>query len=101
MGSLQREMCAGNISKIQYLTPMTLGTKVTGLLYTFLQDAQKGEGNGGGGDAVWAYLEVYSEFIKYLRRIMLQKFTSFKILTIFVNLSISYVWQGSEYDAAS
>lgn len=28
---------------------MTLGTKVTGLLYTFLQDAQKGEGNGGGG----------------------------------------------------
>ena len=53
MGSLQREMCAGNISKIQYLTPMTLGTKVTGLLYTFLQDAQKGEGNGGGGgDAV-------------------------------------------------
>ena len=41
---------------------MTLGTKVTGLLYTFLQDAQKGEGNGGGGGpAVWAYLEVYSE----------------------------------------
>ena len=49
MGSLQSEMCAGNISKIQYLTPVTLGTKVTGLLYTFLQDAQKGEENGGGG----------------------------------------------------
>ena len=38
--------------------------------------------------------------VKYLRWSVPQKVNDFHLLTIYANLSISYVWQGSEQDAA-